>query len=60
MARKLLQDGKTYYICEICGVTYADKVWAEKCTEWCSEHEGTCSLEVVMHAVTLDEPESSS
>ena len=55
MVKKLERNGKNYYICELCNVIYAEEKWAKKCTEWCSEHLGTCSIEVVQHAVKIDE-----
>jgi len=55
LVKKLERNGKTYYICELCNVAYAEGKWAKKCTEWCSEHFGTCSIEVAQHAVKLDE-----
>ena len=54
MVKKLERNGKNYYVCELCNVTYAEEKWAKKCTEWCSEHFGTCSIEVVQHAVNID------
>jgi len=41
---------KTYYKCEICGFSYADKDWAEKCQAWCKEHN-SCNTEIIKHAV---------
>jgi len=55
LVKKHEQKGKTYYICELCNVAYAEEKWAKKCTEWCSEHFGTCSIKVMQHAVKLEE-----
>ena len=55
MVTKKEQDGNVYYICSLCGVAYAEKEWAKKCTEWCAENPGTCSIEVVRHAVQLED-----
>jgi len=59
VVKKLERNGKNYYICELCNVAYAEEEWAKKCTEWCSEHLGTCSIEVVQHAVKIDEEDPS-
>ena len=58
MVKKLERNGKVYYICELCNVSYVEEKWAKKCTEWCSEHPGTCSIEVVQHAVKLENSSS--
>ncbi|MFA4952782.1 MAG: hypothetical protein WC584_01015 [Candidatus Pacearchaeota archaeon] len=28
---------KKYLYCEICKLIYKDKIWAEKCEEWCKK-----------------------
>ena len=38
------------YKCQICGVAYKEKSWAEKCQNWCSKHS-SCNLEITKHAV---------
>ncbi len=43
------------YVCELCNVAYDEEKWATQCTVWCSEHPGTCSIEVVRHAVKLED-----
>jgi hypothetical protein len=55
VVKKLERNGKSYYVCELCNVAFAEEKWAKKCTEWCSEHCRTCSIEVVQHAVKIDE-----
>lgn len=49
------RNSKVYYICDLCGVAYAEEEWAKKCEKWCAENPGTCSIEVVQHAVQMDE-----
>lgn len=48
---KIVKD-KSYFQCEKCGMTYKDEEWAERCEAWCSEHGGSCNLDIIKHAVT--------
>ena len=45
--------------CEICGLRYREKEWAEKCRQWCAAHD-SCNIEVIMHAVESEEREGKS
>ncbi len=38
------------YKCEICGFDYKKKDYADKCENYCSEHNA-CSLEIIKKAV---------
>ena len=55
MAKETVKHGRTLYVCEACGFAYEQKEWAEKCQEWCQEHQ-SCKLEIACHAVPV-EPE---
>ena len=55
MVKELRKGDVTLYICEECGFAYEQKEWAEKCQEWCQEHQ-SCNLEIASHAVPV-EPE---
>jgi len=50
MVQEIEKEGKKYYQCEICKFSYEDKEWAEKCEDFCKEHN-SCSLEITEHAV---------
>lgn len=50
MVKTVRREGKTLYVCEICGLAYKEKGWADKCESWCREHEGSCNLEAAGHA----------
>ena len=50
MMKTVQENTSTHYVCEECGMKYADKAWAEKCEQWCREHH-TCNLEIIQHAV---------
>ncbi|MGB9613693.1 MAG: hypothetical protein ACPL4K_05945 [Candidatus Margulisiibacteriota bacterium] len=39
--------------CRVCGLTYREKEWADKCQEWCSTHD-SCNLEVIMHSIEAE------
>jgi len=54
MVKELLRDGKTFFVCEACGTIYQEKVWAEKCQEWCEKYK-SCNLEIVEHAVAFED-----
>lgn len=53
MLKELRKDGKIYYICEACGFAYEQEEWAEKCQQWCQEHQ-SCNLEITQHAAPLE------
>lgn len=42
------------YKCEICGFSYEEKEWADKCKEFCEKHS-SCSLEITKHAVQKED-----
>jgi len=50
MVREVIKDGKKLYICEVCGLAYKEKSWAEKCQDFCKKY-GACSIEIISHAV---------
>jgi hypothetical protein len=33
-------DGRVYYACGRCGLTYTDKATAEECEIWCAQDKG--------------------
>ena len=39
-----------FYICDDCKLRYKEKIFAEKCEEWCLAHH-SCNLEITRHAV---------
>jgi len=53
MVRTVKKRGKTFYACGACGFTYEEKMWAEKCEDFCTKHH-SCSLEITSHAVKID------
>ena len=53
MVREMKKKGKTFYTCEVCGLAYEERIWAEKCEDFCVKH-GACSLEITSHAVHID------
>jgi hypothetical protein len=50
MVKEIIKGKSKYYCCEECGVVYAEKEWAQKCENWCSEHH-SCNIEIIKHAV---------
>ncbi len=52
MVKSVGRKGKEYYQCEECGFFYADKKWAEKCEDFCKEHNA-CDVEIIKHAAKL-------
>jgi len=52
MVKGLKRQGKTYYLCPVCGIAYLDREWAEKCQDFCARYS-SCSLEITGHAVSL-------
>ena len=45
--------GKTVFLCDICGLGYADKATAQECEDYCRVHKGSCSAEISKKAVYL-------
>ena len=43
--------GEKTFVCSECGMQYADKEWAQKCSSWCKEHH-SCNLEITKHAIS--------
>ena len=54
MVKELRKDDRILYVCEACGFAYKQKEWAEKCQEWCQEHN-SCNLEITQYAVPTEE-----
>ena len=44
------KDNEKVYTCELCGFSYKDKEWAEKCEDFCKKYK-SCSLEIIEHAI---------
>jgi hypothetical protein len=42
---------KTVFLCDICGLGYADKKTAQDCEDYCRSHHGSCSAEISAKAV---------
>ncbi len=42
---------KTVFLCDICGLGYADKQTAQDCEDYCRAHHGSCSAEISAKAV---------
>ncbi|MEM3061009.1 MAG: hypothetical protein QW265_01210 [Candidatus Bathyarchaeia archaeon] len=54
MVKEILKDGGGIFVCEKCGLGYANKTLAEKCEDFCSKHNA-CSLEIIKEAVYKSE-----
>lgn len=50
MVKNINQNNQSYWQCEECGFKYGNKEWAEKCEDWCREHQ-SCNLEITQHAI---------
>ncbi len=46
-------DGKTVFLCDICGLGYAEKRTAQECEDYCRSHAGSCSAEISKKAIYL-------
>jgi hypothetical protein len=42
---------KTVFLCDICGLGYADRKTAQICEDYCRAHPGSCSAEISAKAV---------
>ncbi len=53
MPKEINHQGKTFYQCQECGLSYETKELAESCENWCKEYK-SCNLEIVKNAVKLE------
>lgn len=53
MVKETKKNENTLYICEECGFAYEEKQWAQKCQNWCRQHQ-SCNLEITQHTVPLE------
>jgi hypothetical protein len=44
---------KTVFLCDICGLGYADRKTAQECEDYCRAHGSSCSAEISTKAVYL-------
>ncbi len=54
MVKETEKKDRKLYVCEECGMAYEKREWAEKCQQWCREHQ-SCNLEIIQHAVAEKE-----
>jgi predicted ATP-dependent serine protease len=50
MVKEFTYNGETVYVCEKCGLKYRERIWAEKCEEFCTKYNA-CSIEITKHAI---------
>ena len=53
MVKEMEVNKRALYVCEACGFAYEQKEWAQKCQEWCEEHN-SCNLDIIKHGVPLE------
>lgn len=44
---------KIAFLCDICGLGYADRETAQECEDYCRAHKGSCSFEISKKAIYL-------
>jgi len=52
MVKKIEEKGEVLYQCEECGLYYREEETAQKCEDWCKEHN-SCNLDIVKDAVEI-------
>jgi hypothetical protein len=52
VTEKNVENG-TVFLCDICGLGYADRKTAQECEDYCRAHHGSCSAEISRKAVYL-------
>jgi hypothetical protein len=50
VVKKIDLKSKKVFQCEECKLYYDDKLWAQKCEEWCKNHH-TCNIEISKHRI---------
>ena len=53
MVKELRKGDVTLYVCEAYGFAYKEKGLAEKCQQWCEQHQ-SCNLEITQHGIPLE------
>ena len=51
VAKKIVDVKLTVFVCDVCGLGYANKETAKKCEDWCRKNPGTCNLQISQKAV---------
>ena len=46
----MVSKTKDGFICDDCKLAYKEKMWAQKCEEWCLAHR-TCNIAITNHAI---------
>ncbi|MEM1517952.1 MAG: hypothetical protein QW789_02380 [Nitrososphaerota archaeon] len=52
MVKEVLKNNEMLYVCEACRHVYRERVWAEKCEDFCFKYHA-CSLSITSHAVLI-------
>ena len=52
MSKEIIKNKNKFYQCDECKLFYKSRNIAEKCENWCKEHN-SCNLEIIKHAVKL-------
>ncbi len=50
MVKEEIKNNKKYFVCEECGFSYEKINLAEKCQNWCKEHN-SCNIEITKRAI---------
>ena len=55
MVAEIIRRRKKYYVCDECGMGYAELRLAKKCQLWHAKHRG-CNLEAIKYAINVGKP----
>jgi len=55
MVAEIIKRHKRYFVCDECGMGYAELKLAKKCQTWHATHQG-CNMEIIKQAVNLGRP----
>ncbi|MBC7091519.1 MAG: hypothetical protein H5T50_06380 [Nitrososphaeria archaeon] len=50
MVKEIIVGEKKVYLCEVCGLGYANKSRAKECEHFCKKYKA-CSLEITRYAI---------
>lgn len=53
LVTKKKTGNKTIFLCDICGLGYADRATAQECEDYCRAHKDSCNAEISKKAVYL-------
>jgi hypothetical protein len=52
MVHEIMKNNKPAFVCDVCDLSYRERILAERCEEYCRTY-GACSLDITKHALEM-------